>query len=381
MKIHFNQNAKNYFESRRSADNVLAFHRRLPDYKTSPLLVLPHLASRFGVGEISLKAETNRFGLPAFKILGASWAVWQVLREKFALRETWQTIYELKELVKPHLPLKFVSATDGNHGRGVARMANWLGIDCRIFLPAGTAQNRIAAITAEGAEATTIDGSYDDAVTAAEGCQNDRALLIQDTSRPGNETVNHWIIEGYSTIFRELEEAGGKPPDVVFAQIGVGSLAAAVVDYNKAKPESSVKIIGVEPLSAACALQAVEKGEIIHLPGRQESAMSGLNCGTVSSAAWETLYQGVDCFLAVEDEWSGAAMRELATSGISTTESGAAGLAGLMALNAEAQREEFRQRLGLNNHSRILLLITEGITTIPACRREEEIADEPNYNF
>jgi len=53
------------------------FHKRLPGYRPTPLRCLPELASRFGVGEVILKYESDRFGLPAFKILGASWAAYR----------------------------------------------------------------------------------------------------------------------------------------------------------------------------------------------------------------------------------------------------------------------------------------------------------------
>jgi len=382
MKIHFNSNTKNYLPSSRSSEGVLEFHWRMPDYKPSPLISLPHLANRFKLGEISVKAETSRFGLAAFKILGASFAVWKVLQEKFSIAwESWHSIDQLRELVRPYLPLKFVSATDGNHGRGVARMAGMLNIQARIFLPTNATPARIAAIASEGAEVTVVDGSYDDAVSAAEETQSDRAILIQDTSQPGYEKVNNWIIEGYSTIFQELELAGYAPPDFIFVQIGVGSLAASVIDHYKPQPDSRVKVISVEPMTAACALESVEKGEIIQLTSRQDTIMAGLNCGTPSAAAWEALYHGIDCFLAIEDDWSAAAMRELATVSLHTSESGAAGLAGLMALCLDPLTQEYRNLLALNDRSRILLLITEGIIDAPVRRKTMEVPEEPNYNF
>src|SRR3954447_20654163 len=126
-----------------------AFHRQLEGYRQSPLVDSPELADAMRVGRVLLKVETERFGLPAFKVLGASWAAEQLL----AGRDTHG--------------ITLVTATDGNHGRGVARVARMRGLDAHILVPAGTAQARIDGIASEGAHVEVVQGSYDQAVEKA----------------------------------------------------------------------------------------------------------------------------------------------------------------------------------------------------------------------
>lgn len=353
----------------------MEFHKRLPDYFRTPLIRLPDLARQFGVGEILLKDESRRLGLPAFKILGASWAIWRTLVEYFGCElSSWNSPDELRAQLELLKPLKLVAATDGNHGRGVAMMAKILGFEAHIFVPAGTVEARIRGIESEGAEVTVVRGTYDDAVARASEEQSEGTFLIQDTSWEGYEQVNRWIIEGYSTIFREIEDAleeNGIPgPDLVLVQIGVGSLAASVVaHYRRRDIDNAPRIVGVEPLNAACALAAMEAGRVVTLPGIQDSIMAGLNCGTLATVAWPIIRDGIDCFLAIGDDWSRRAMRALAREGVSTSESGAAGLAGLMALMNYPQAESCRQYLNISGKTRILLILTEGVTDPTAYHR------------
>src|SRR6185312_12637798 len=113
----------------------------------------------------------------------------------------------------------------------VARMAHLLGFASHILVPRGMAQARIDAIKGEGAEVSTVDGSYDDAVTQAAALASDGALVISDTAWEGYTQIPRWIMEGYTTILRELDEqraaAGNSRVDLVAAQMGVGGLATA----------------------------------------------------------------------------------------------------------------------------------------------------------
>lgn len=368
MRTLINHKTVPFYKGAHSSREPAEFHRRLPESAPTPLRKMTSLAHKYNLKEIYLKDESRRLGLPAFKILGASWAVWKILESEFGLKLTdWENIEQLRARIQPHLPLRLLSASDGNHGHGVARMSSLLGIEARIFLPAGTVPARIEAIAAEGAEVVVVDGSYDDAVAQAAAQQGEKSILIQDTSWEGYETVNHWIIEGYSTLFWEIEDelnrAGLPQPDIVFVQIGVGSLAAAAVNHFRNKDASSnPRIVGVEPLSAACAMDAVEAGEVITLPAPQNSIMAGLNCGTLATAAYPMVEQGIDCFLALEDHYSREAMRILAAQGIPASESGVAGLAGLLALFESPEAEPARKHLKLSPESHILLLLTEGVT-------------------
>jgi len=349
----------------------LALHRRLPGYVPSPLVDLPRLAGELGLERLWLKDESSRLGLPAFKILGASWATVRALHALLVERtgqptREWTTIDELAEQIAPLRPLTLACATDGNHGRAVARMARWLGLGAHILVPADMAPARVAAIRSEGARVSTIDGTYDDAVDAAAHLVAPDCLVISDTAWPGYEDVPSWVIEGYSTIFWEVDDAlaaAGEPgPDLVLIQIGVGALAAAVVrHYRRAGVDPAPRIVGVEPTRAACAMASMEAGERVALAGPHDSIMSGLNCGVPSSVAWPLVSRGIDTFLTVDDDRARRAMRALAAEGVVAGECGAAGLAGLTALldgDAATPRP-----------TRVLILSTEGATDPDAYHR------------
>ena len=225
-----------------------------------------------------------------------------------------------------------VAATDGNHGRAVAHMARLLGYDSQILVPAGTAAARIDGIASEGASVTVVDGTYDDAVRASAERAGERTLVVSDTSWAGYTEVPANVIDGYTTIFAELDDQLTPPPDLVVVPMGVGALAAAAVEHYAA----SATIVAVEPLSAACGLRSAEAGRPVFVAGPHDSIMAGLNCGTVSMIAWPALSSGVDAFVAVGDGAAEQAMRDLAAVGVVAGETGAASLAGLRAARRSA---------------------------------------------
>ena len=357
----------------------MEFHRRLPGYAASPLVEAPGLADSLGVGRVWVKDESWRLGLPAFKVLGASWAVYKVLERRAGGIGDWKDVEGLRGRLAPLLPLTLAAATDGNHGRAVARMAKLLGLEARIFVPEDMAPARIEAIESEGAEVVVVRGTYDEAVARSAEEESDRCLVISDTSWPGYEDVPRWVIDGYSTILWEVSDGlarlGEEGPTLVVAQIGVGAFAAAVARHFRAPGVSPrPKILGVEPVRAACALLSAEAGEIVHLPGPHGSIMAGLNCGSPSVVAWPAVSRGVDLFVEIEDEQAREAMRMLAGAGVVSGETGAAGLAGLLAAAGEAG---LRRELGLSPQTRVLLFNCEGATDPEAYRRIVEGKDEP----
>ena len=350
----------------------LTFHRRLPGYAPTPLVNAPSLARRLGVEQVLVKDESCRLGLPSFKILGASWAVYRAIRDRLGLAlPPWQTVDDLRVQLLPLGGMVLVTATDGNHGRAVARVATWFGCSARVFIPLGTVRARIDAIQAEGAEVTIVDGSYDEAVAlAATQSTAPRTLVIADTAQSEADAAAGWVIEGSSTIFFEVEDAlartGQSDPDVLAVQVGVGALAAPAVQHYRGPNlagEQRPRIVGVEPERAACLLASMEAGRLISLSGVQDSIMAGLNWGTPSPVAWPLISRGMDLHLAIEDEYSRQAMRALAVEGVVSGESGAAGLGGLLALvDGWGAAPELRAIVGLNGSARVLLLSTEGAT-------------------
>lgn len=317
-----------------------------------------------GVGQVWLKNESSRLGLPAFKILGASWAVYRVLEDRLGHSlEPWTNLDELRARIAPLRPLTLVTATDGNHGRAVAHVASMFGLSARIYVPKGTAQARLDGIASEGAEVEIVDGTYDDAVARAAQDASERCLIISDTSWPGYEEIPRWVTEGYSTIMREIDDElvrrNESPPNLVAVQFGVGALAVAVVRHFR---ESSTKILSVEPWQAACALASMQAGKIVDVAGPHESIMAGLNCGRVSLIAWPIISAGINAFIAVSDDRARDAMRALAGVGVVAGETGASGLAGLLELLTGPGHEQHRADLKITGDSRVLVFITEGAT-------------------
>ena len=350
------------------------FHQKLPGYAASPLIDAPSIAATLGVGRVCVKDESSRFGLPAFKFLGASWAVYRALRARSGgVVEPWNTFDDLKARFAPLRPLTLVTATDGNHGRAVAHMASLLGLAAHIFVPEDVAQARIAAIQGEGADVTVVQGTYDEAVAQAARLAAERVLVISDTAWEGYTEVPRWIMEGYTTIFHELDEqlarAGETRVDLVAAQMGVGSLATAAL-WRYRRPDLAVapKVVGVEPLAAACILESAQAGRMVEVPGPHHSIMGGLCCGAPSLVAWPVLSEGVDLFVAIADDWARAAMRALAGARIVSGETGAAGLAGLLALLTSPGGDANRQSLRLTPDARVVVIATEGATDPEAYR-------------
>jgi diaminopropionate ammonia-lyase len=328
----------------------------------------PLLAARLGVGKIWIKDETHRFGMPSFKILGSSWALYRALVERLGTDvEPWNEFQEIASRFASLRPLTLVTATAGNHGQAVAHLAALLGFNAHIIVPCDMAESRINAIKQEGAMVTLVNGSYDDAVNHAATLEDERSLVLSDTSRPGYEIIPRWVIEGYSTIFQEVQEQLSQwqesGPDLVVVQIGVGALAAAVVHhYRHTDASSHVKIVGIEPTSAACALASMKAGQIVSLTDPPQSTMVGLNCGTPSLVAWPLISTGIDLFVAIEDEWAKLGMRDLATVGLVAGETGAAGIGGLAALLTCPSSQTMSSALGVDTSTRVLVVCTEGAT-------------------
>src|SRR5215210_6361892 len=208
IRTLINPNARKILDGPYPDRAPLRFHRRLPGYEETPLVDAPKLAGALGVGKVFVKDESSRLGLLAFKVLGASWAVYRALEERLGDEgfEDWEEIEDLKARLGPLRPLSLVAATDGNHGRAVARVARLLGLGARIFVPGDMAAPRREAIADEGAEVIVVDGTYDAAVERSAEEAGERGLLISDMSWPGYERIPSWVIEGYSTMLWEIDD-------------------------------------------------------------------------------------------------------------------------------------------------------------------------------
>jgi diaminopropionate ammonia-lyase len=340
-----------------------AFHPSLPDFATTPMRPAPKAAQRLGVRSVLVKDESQRMGMPSFKILGASWATYcTIMAHLDQAVGAEPTLDKLRQTVAARGPdLTLVAASDGNHGRAVARMAKLLGLGAIIIVPAGTVDSRMDAISSEGAEVRIVDGGYDQAIAASAALSDDKHVVISDTSWAGYTDTPGWVIDGYSTmlteVIDEIEAGHLAEPTVVAAQMGVGAFAASVTRQLASRPARL--LVGVEPTKADCIISSAEAGKITTIPGRQDSIMAGLNCGTPSIVAWDDVLHGYDIFVTVTDDHARDAVRLLHDDGIEAGESGAAGLAGLLA-HAEG--------LGLGLQDDVIVFLTEGVTDPAAYR-------------
>lgn len=356
---------------------VRKFHKSFPEYKVTPLHKLDNLAKYLGVESIFLKDESYRFGLNAFKVLGGAYAIGKFLAERLGLDIMEMSFEKLRtRKVKERLGnITFVTATDGNHGRGIAWAANQLGQKSVVYMPKGSSPIRLENIKKEGAEATIIDGNYDDAVRLADKMAKEHGwVVIQDTAWEGYEDIPTWIMQGYGTLIHEsieqLEEFALNKPTHVFLQAGVGSFAAAVQGYLASKfgEERPITII-VEPNDAACIYKSakINDGKPHIVTGNMPTIMAGLACGEPNIIGWEILRDYSDGYLSCPDYVSARGMRILASplkgdNQIISGESGAVGVGAISLIMERDCYKELREKLGLNKDSKILLISTEGDT-------------------
>lgn len=350
------------------------FHRSFPQYSETPLADLKNMSAYLGLGEVKVKDESYRFGLNAFKVLGGSYAM-----GKYIAQQTGRDISELPydiltsdKLRREFGQATFFSATDGNHGRGVAWAAKRLGQKAVIRMPKGTTQRRLDNIRAEGAEVTIEELNYDDCVrmAAAEAAKTEHGVIVQDTAWEGYEDIPSWIMQGYGTMASEADEEFGGRPTHIFVQAGVGSLAGAVTGYfvNRYKENPPI-ITVVETSDAACLYKGAVAGDgkVRKVGGDMLSIMAGLNCGEPNITSWDILRNHVTCFISAEDSVARRGMRMLGcpVKGDAQVVSGESGAASFGALATIMLQEDFRQlrnQLGLNENSKVLCFSTEGDT-------------------
>lgn len=338
-------------------DGLNQFHRSLPNYCQTPLVSLPDLAAEIGVRAVFVKEESNRFGLPSFKVLGASWGCYRAVSSHLKLQPT-VSLDELSLQAKEN-SVSLVAASEGNHGRAVAFMARLLGVSAQIFVPGSMNDGTQSAIAAEGARVIPVQGDYDQAVQEAWDASKstNEALLIQDTAFEGYEEVPTWIVEGYATMMAEIEEQlmkeGLKTSTLMITPVGVGSLAHAVTRYCKSRT-TPPSVAAVEPESAPCLTSSLNAGKPIAVH-TSSTIMDGMNCGTVSTTAWPDLLRFVDTCLTVSCYESHYAVQYLCCHAVPAGPCGGASLAALRRLVATKEAGSL-----LGKDSVVVLLSTEG---------------------
>lgn len=361
------------FMSLENAKKVQSFHASFPMYRATPLTELKETADTLGLGTIYMKDESYRFGLNAFKVLGGSYAIGSYLAEKLG-----KTIEEMpyEELVSDRTKkelgdITFVTATDGNHGRGVAWTANKLRQNAVVYMPKGSARERLQNILAEGADASITDLNYDEAVRLANRQAEEKGwVMVQDTAWEGYEDIPEWIMQGYGTMGYEAYTQLPEKPTHIFLQAGVGSMAGAVTGffasiYGEERPVITI----VEPNKADCVYRTAEAadGKLHFVTGDMNTIMAGLACGEPCSIGWNVLRDYADNFISCPDYMAAQGMRILASPvkgdpQIISGESGAAAFGCVTEIMRDPQYRDIREKLGLNENSRVLFFSTEGDT-------------------
>ena len=381
---------KNYVKSElvgfdeKSMKDVYEFHKSLPNYQPTPLVDLKNLAAHYGVKKVWLKDESKRFGLNAFKVLGGSYAIGKYLSQRLGkdINELPYNVLISDEVKKELGDVTFVTATDGNHGRGVAWMANRLKQKSVVYMPKGSAQMRFDAIAREGADVTITDLNYDDAVRLAnKGAEDYGWIMVQDTAWDGYEEIPLWIMQGYSTIINEVVEqlkaCGNEKPTHVFLQAGVGSFAGAVQGYlaHLYGDDRPITVI-CEPHGANCIYKSMEAndGNPHNVGGDLTTIMAGLACGEPNTISWKILRDNADFSVSCDDQIAARGMRVLSSplgddTRVISGESGAVGL-GLFTILSERKEEfaELMKELKIDENSKILCISTEGDTDVEGYR-------------
>ena len=355
-----------------------AFHRSFPQYSVTPLAKLDGMAERLGLGGLYVKDESYRFGLNAFKVLGGSFAMAKYIAGRLG-KDVSELTYEYLtggEFRKEFGQATFFTATDGNHGRGVAWAANKLGQKSVVHMPKGSTKQRFDNIAAEGADVTIEELNYDDCVrlAAAEAARTENGVVIQDTAWEGYEEIPAWIMEGYGTMAAEaaeqLRQLNVNRPSHVFIQAGVGSLAGAVVGYfTNLFPNDPPKFVVMEARAADCLYQGAMAGDGSSriVEGDLATMMAGLACGEPNIISWDILRNHVDAFVSCPDWVSASGMRRLAAPVqgdpiVKSGESGAVGMGLVAAIMKDEAYAELREKLGLDRFAQVLLFSTEGDT-------------------
>ena len=355
-----------------------AFHRSFPQYSVTPLARLDGMARRLGLGSLCVKDESYRFGLNAFKVLGGSFAMGRYIARELG-RDVSETDYAYltsDQLREEFGQATFFTATDGNHGRGVAWAANKLGQKAVVHMPKGSAKSRFENIAREGAQVTIEEVNYDDCVrmAAAEAARTEHGVIVQDTAWEGYEDIPAWIMQGYGTMAGEAAEQLRQQeigrPTHVFVQAGVGSLAGAVVGYFANRfPTDPPKFIVMEAQIADCLYQgaAAGDGKPRVVGGDLQTIMAGLACGEPNTISWDILRNHVTAFLSCPDWVAARGMRMLAAPvkgdpAVCSGESGAVGMGVISAIMEDGAYKDLREALELGRDSRVLMFSTEGDT-------------------
>lgn len=355
-----------------------AFHKSFPQYTVTPLARLDGMAGRLGLGGLFVKDESYRFGLNAFKVLGGSFAMARYIAEEMG-RDVSEMSYDYltSQTFRDEFgQATFFTATDGNHGRGVAWAANKLGQKAVVHMPKGSTRTRFDNIAKEGAQVTIEEVNYDDCVrmAAAEAAATPHGVVVQDTAWDGYEKIPSWIMQGYGSMAceaaQQLRQMSVNRPTHIFVQAGVGSLASAMVGYfTNLFPNDPPRFIIMEAAAADCLYQGAvaNDGAPRIVGGDLQTIMAGLACGEPNTIGWDILRNHATAFLSCPDWVSAKGMRMLGAPvqgdpRVISGESGAVGMGVISTIMEDDACRELREALELDRNSQVLMFSTEGDT-------------------
>lgn len=359
-----------------AAKKVIKYHKSFEQYSETPLVELKELAKYLGLNDIYIKDESHRFGLNAFKVLGGSYSIGQYIAKKLG-KDIDELPYEtlISDEVKKELgDLTFITATDGNHGRGIAWTAQQLKQNAIVYMPKGSAQERVERIRNHGAKCEVTEFNYDDTVRYCnELAEKNGWIMVQDTAWPGYEELPRWIMQGYMTMayeaYLKLEKIK-KRPTHIFLQAGVGSMASGLTGFfSNVYSDNKPIITIVEPSVAACLYQTAEAddGKLHPVTGEMNTIMAGLACGEPITIGWPVLHANVENFLSVPEETAALGMRVLGNplrgdERVISGESGAAAAGAVIQVMKYEELRGVKEKLQLDENSVVLLFSTEGDT-------------------
>lgn len=347
------------------------FHKTLSNYSETPLIELNNLAENLGIENVLVKDESTRLDLKAFKILGAIYAIAKYLANYCNLEKENLDYERILSCLENKKQVTFITATDGNHGKAVARGAKIFKQKAIVYLPEGSAQARVEAIEDEGAIASVLNMNYDQAVKQASLVAKEKGyVLIQDTAFNDYQLVPQQIMHGYQTIVFELKKQLEEKVTHVFLQAGVGSFAASIIEAFMSVFEYVPKFVLIEPKIANCYFKSAEKENNIYpssIGGKLETIMAGLACGEPNPIAYPLIRDNVSCYVSSSDEVAEVALRTLARPlkddlPIKSGESGGIGIGVLKTIVDKKEYAFAKEKLNLNDKSIVLVINTEGIT-------------------
>jgi diaminopropionate ammonia-lyase len=328
---------------------AVKLYAKCPVAHVTPMLEMPDLATSMGIGQLYIKDERQRMGLGSFKALGAAFAIAKAADLKLAGGGAEDYKTALKGVT-------YVCASAGNHGLSLAAGARVFGADAIVYIAQTVPKDFAARLREKGATVIRQGENYEASMEAAkEAAKENNWQLLSDSSWPGYTKPARDVMEGYLIMGAELDEQLNPPPTHIFVQAGVGGLAAALAAAARHYWGNEPRVCVVEPDYAAALIDSIVAEKPVVCEGGV-SIMGRLDCKEPSYLALKYLAEEADFFATISEAEAKESVEILSEHGLATTPSGAAGFA------AVVFADRFREKLGIDQNSRVLIYLSEGPT-------------------